>query len=72
MFGPVLEALRRRGDSGTPAEVIERVAKDRKVRDAKLNEVMSSGDLRFSNQVQWTRYYLPQEGLIDRNGALGA
>jgi restriction system protein len=66
-FGPVLDALRGLGDSGTPAEVIERVARDQKVPDAKFNEVMSSGDLRFSNQVQWARYYLAQEGLIDRS-----
>ncbi len=66
-FGPVLDALRALGDSGTPDEVIERVEKDQKVPDAQLNEVMSSGDLRFRNQVQWARYYLAQEGLIDRS-----
>jgi restriction system protein len=66
-FGPVLDALRALGDSGTPDEVIERVAKDEGLSDDQLNEVISSGDLRFRNQVQWARYYLAQAGLIDRS-----
>jgi restriction system protein len=57
------------GRSALPApdEVVERVAKDQKVTDAQLNEVMASGDLRFRNQVQWARLFLAQEGLIDRS-----
>jgi restriction system protein len=39
-FGPVLDALLGFGHSGMPAEIIERMAKDQKVPDAKLNEVM--------------------------------
>jgi restriction system protein len=66
-FGPVLDALRALGDSGTPDEVVERVAKNEKLSDAQLNELIPSGDLRFRNQVQWARYYLAQEGLIDRS-----
>jgi restriction system protein len=56
-FGPVFNAC---GGSGTPDEVIERVAKDEKVTDTQLNEVMASSELRFRNQVQWARDYLPQ------------
>jgi restriction system protein len=52
--------MRALGDSGTPDEVIERVAKDEKVTDTQLNEVMASSELRFRNQVQWARDYLPQ------------
>jgi len=66
-FGPVLDALRALGNSGTPDEVIERVAKDANLSDAQLNEELPSGELRFRNQVQWARFYLAQEGLIDRS-----
>jgi restriction system protein len=64
-FGPVLDALRSLGDSGTNDEVIERVAKDAGLSDAQMNEQMSSGEPRFRNQVQWARFYLAKEGLID-------
>jgi restriction system protein len=66
-FGPVLDALRSLGNSGTANEVIERVAKDANLSDERLNEELPSGELRFRNQVQWARFYLAQEGLIDRS-----
>lgn len=66
-FGPVLDALRALGNSGTANEVIERVAKDANLSDDRLNEELPSGELRFRNQVQWARFYLAEEGLIDRS-----
>ena len=67
-FGPgTLDALRSLGDFGTANEVIERVAKDANLSDERLNEELPSGELRFRNQVQWARYYLAQEGFIDRS-----
>lgn len=66
-FGPVLDALRYLGNSGTANEVIERVAKDASLSDERLNEELPSGELRFRNQVQWARFYLAEEGLIDRS-----
>lgn len=63
-FGPVLNALRGLGDSGTPDEVVERVAKDLGISDAVQNELLPSGEPRFRNQVHWARFYLVREGLV--------
>jgi restriction system protein len=64
-FGPLLDALRELGGSGTPDEVVERIASDLKLPDDLQNELLPSGELRFRNQVAWARFYLAQEGLID-------
>ncbi|MFY9655873.1 MAG: restriction endonuclease [Methylocystis sp.] len=64
-FGPVLDALRRLGDSGTPDEVVERIAIDLSIPDKVQNELLPSGEPRFRNQVHWARFYLVKEGLLD-------
>ena len=64
-FGPVLDALRALGGSGTPDEVVDHIAAALKIPDQQLNETLASGDLRFRNQVQWARFYLTREGLLD-------
>jgi len=64
-FGPVLDALRALGGSGTPDEVVDHIAASLKIPDEQLNETLASGDLRFRNQVQWARFYLTREGLLD-------
>jgi restriction system protein len=64
-FGPLLDALRGLGGSGTPDEVVERVAKDLKLPDEAQNELLPSGQPRFRNQVAWARFYLVREGLLD-------
>lgn len=64
-FGPLLDALRRLGGSGTPDEVSEQIAADLKLSDDVQNELMPSGGPRFRNQVAWARFYLAREGLID-------
>ena len=64
-FGPVLDALRKLGGSGTPGEVVEQVAKDLSLSDEVQNELLPSGDSRFRNQVAWARFYLVREGLLD-------
>ena len=66
-FGPVLDALRSLGGSGTPNEVVERVARDLKVPDSVQNELLASGEPRFRNQVAWARLYLVFEGLVDKS-----
>ena len=63
-FGPVLDALRQLGDSGSPSEVADTVARNLKLPDAILNELVPSGESRYRNQIQWARYYLSQAGLI--------
>jgi restriction system protein len=64
-FGPLLDALRELGGSGTPDEVVERIAADLKLSDELQNEMLPSGELRFRNQVAFARLYLAWEGLID-------
>lgn len=64
-FGPVLEALRKLGGSGTPGEVVEQIAEDLSLSDEVQNELLPSGDSRFRNQVAWARFYLVREGLLD-------
>ena len=64
-FGPLLDALRGLGGSGTPDEVVDRIAKDLKLPDETQNELLPSGEPRFRNQVAWARFYLVREGLLD-------
>ena len=64
-FGPLLDALRALGGSGTPDEVVDNIAATLNVPDEQLNEVLPSGELRFRNQVAWARFYLVREGLLD-------
>jgi restriction system protein len=64
-FGPVLDALRALGGSGTPDEVVDHIASSLNITDEQLNETLPSGDLRFRNQVQWARFYLVREGFVD-------
>jgi len=64
-FGPLLDALRALGGSGTPDEVIERIALDLGLSDDLQNETLQSGESRYRNQVAWARFYLVREGLLD-------
>jgi restriction system protein len=64
-FGPLLDALRKLGGSGTPNEVVERIALDNGISDEVQNELLPSGEPRFRNQVAWARFYLVREGLLD-------
>jgi len=64
-FGPLLDALRALGGSGTPEEVVERIALDLGLSDDVQDEPLPSGESRYRNQVAWARFYLVREGLID-------
>ena len=64
-FEPILDALRSLGGSGTPDEVVERIAQDLKISDDFQNELLPSGQPRFRNQVAWARLLLVREGLLD-------
>ncbi|WP_106284942.1 restriction endonuclease [Paraburkholderia sp. BL25I1N1] len=64
-MGPALDALRTLGGSGTPDEVVERIAQDLDLSDEAQNEVLPSGEGRFRNRVRWARLYLVREGLVD-------
>ncbi|MBV1701137.1 MAG: restriction endonuclease [Hyphomicrobiales bacterium] len=64
-FAPVLNSLRALGNSGTPFEVREDIAKTMALSEAELNVTTSNGQSRFDNQVAWARFYLMKAGLID-------
>jgi restriction system protein len=64
-FGPLLEALRSLGGSGTPEEVVERIALDLGLSDEAQDDPLPSGESRYRNQVAWARFYLVREGLVD-------
>ena len=64
-FGPLLDALRELGGSGTPEEAMDKVAELCNVPESDQNELMESGQPRFRNQVGWARFYLKREGLLD-------
>ena len=73
-FGPVLDALRSLGGSGTPDEVVDQVAKDLNIPDDVQNELVPSGQPRFRNRIAWARFYLVRAGFLDssRNEVFGA
>lgn len=64
-FGPLLEALRKLGGSGTPEEVSEQMAQDMGLTDEEQNELLPSGGLRYRTNIAWARFYLVREGLLD-------
>ena len=63
-MGPLLDVLREPGDTSTPQEASDLIAKRCGVPDAKKEELTASGTARFHNQVCWTRQYLVWEGLV--------
>lgn len=64
-FGSVLDALRGLGGSGTPSEVVDRIAQDLNLSEEAQTDLLPSGTPRFRNQVAWARFYLTREGLLD-------
>jgi restriction system protein len=64
-FGPLLDALRKLGGSGTPDEVVEQISSDMNLTDEEQNEEVPSGGSRLKTNVAWARFYLVREGLLD-------
>ena len=64
-FGPLLDALRKLGGSGTPDEVVEQISSDMSLTDEEQNEEVPSGGSRLKTNVAWARFYLVREGLLD-------
>ena len=63
-MGPLLDALRELGDTATPQEASDLIAKNCDVPDKQKEELLTSGTPRFHNQVCWARQYLVWEGLL--------
>lgn len=64
-FGPLIEALEELGGSGRPDEVQDTIIKRLGISEQEQSEVVSSGGSRFSNKVNWARFYLAKAGYID-------
>lgn len=64
-FQPVIDALISLGGSGRPEEVEEVIAEQLGLSEEERNEQIPSGQSRFSNKVNWARFYLVKAGLID-------
>lgn len=64
-FGPLLDALRQLGGSGSPREVSAKIAENLQLSEEQRDEILQSGQNKFHNQVAWARQYLVWEGLLD-------
>ncbi len=64
-FQPVINALLELGGSGRPEEVEDLIVEQLGLSDDARNEQIPSGQSRFSNKVNWARFYLARAGLID-------
>lgn len=64
-FQPVIDALKELGGSGQPSEVKEIIAEKLKISEDEQSEQISSGASRFSNKVDWARFYLVKSDFID-------
>jgi len=64
-MGPVLDALRALGGSGTPQAVLQKIQELVTLPDSVLTEKLGSGQTRLYNEVAWARKYLVWEGLVE-------
>lgn len=64
-WGPVLEALKKLGGTGSPDEVYEMVVKALSIPETQLEEVTKTGVLRVKNDIHWARNSLRELGYID-------
>jgi restriction system protein len=53
------------GGSGQPSEVKEQIAEKLNITESEQSEQIASGASRFSNKVDWARFYLAKAGFID-------
>ncbi len=64
-FGPILDALRELGGSGTPSEVADLVAINKHVREGVLKSKDKEGESLYYKQIEWAGKYLTKEGLVN-------
>jgi restriction system protein len=62
---PIVEALKELGNSGTAAEVTDRVLERLNISDDEQEDTVSNGQARVRNQIGWARFYLAKAGLLD-------
>lgn len=64
-FGPLIDALKELGGSGRPDEVKNLIIERLNISEQEQGEVIKSGGSRFSNRVDWARFYLVRAGYLD-------
>jgi restriction endonuclease Mrr len=64
-FQPILDALRALGGSGRPPEVKDWILENVALPEEFLAKVNKTGETKFSNQVDWARFYLSRFGYLD-------
>ncbi len=64
-FQPLLDAIRALGGSARPAEAKEQIRKSTSLNPKYLMEVNKTGESKFSNDVDWARFYLVRTGYLD-------
>jgi|WetSurMetagenome_2_1015567.scaffolds.fasta_scaffold164564_1 restriction system protein len=62
---PIIDVLKETGGSGTVSEVIDRIIEKMKIPESEQEIIHKGGQSKVRNQIQWARFYLVQEGLID-------
>lgn len=64
-FQPVIDALNELGGSGQAPEIKEIIVKKLNLSEDDQEDQLPSGASRFSNKVDWARYYLSKSGYVD-------
>lgn len=64
-MGPLLDALRALGGSGSPKTVQQEIQRMLKLPDSVLTDKNKSGQTKFYNELHWARQYLVWEGLLE-------
>ena len=62
---PIVKTLSELGNSGTAAEVTDRVIERLKISEEEQSEMLANGQSRVRNQIAWARFYLAKGGLLD-------
>ena len=70
-FTPLLDALRAKGGSGRPREVVDWIAQACNVSEEEQNRQSEKGVPQFYNQVAWARLYLVKGGFLDESSPRG-
>lgn len=64
-FGPIVQALKEKGGSGTTSEIIDRAIEILGISESEQNQELGSGGSKVRNQAQWARFYMARGGILD-------
>ncbi len=64
-FSPMLQVLKKLGDSGTRKEVVSEIISFMNISEQEQEETLKNGASRVENLIHWAEVYLSKGGLID-------